>query len=392
MLFGFQRQYLRSLTLLARGKGIEVLSVMSAVAVRGPSEDGTSSQVQQGDDEATSHPVRLTDLDPDLIAGISTFLDVLANADMMNLCAVLGRERSRELRLAYLRNNFNYLRCLLFKMISKINAHRRWEEGNRTSNLIHDEVGLEEKWREASDYRAICRERILSWMAINTDWRQRCTAEKMEMYQNPFVVYETTWENAFRLVPLLTRDKYKRVLGDDDFPFVWNPLSRSSTTNVINCREDLPHLDEFQNEVTSSDCLVEISEGSERAHDRHSTVDLTWAETFRLLSDLHDGRLTWVDEDGDVTDEDIVFKFIHHPDLIFNNPSVATELGLTEILQHHVEVHNVNLNTSQWRGLAHYEGRNMPLALVALVYSPGTAPLEYLFSAQDVDLGFELEG
>lgn len=89
----------------------------------------------------------------DLIARVATFASV-SDTELMNICLAAGPTASNAIRLAYLENNDEYLRCALRCYIAG---------GGKNETKCRD------------DFRA--------WMAVNADWKGLCTRDGMGALQ-----------------------------------------------------------------------------------------------------------------------------------------------------------------------------------------------------------------
>mmetsp|Transcript_5654 Transcript_5654/g.10214 ORF Transcript_5654/g.10214 Transcript_5654/m.10214 type:complete len:176 (+) Transcript_5654:334-861(+) len=72
-------------------------------------------------------------------------------------------------------------------------------------------------------------------------------------------------------------------------------------------------------------------------------------------------------------------------DLVFNNPAVATEIGLLEVLRFLVEEKHINVNRSDWAAFATLGGGNQHLYELALLRGD-IALLQYVLSVDTLDL------
>ena len=92
---------------------------------------------------------------PELVVHVAAFASI-ANSDVLNICLAVGPIPSHAIRKTYLQNNAHYLenslRCLLQTPMGEANTKK-------------------------------CRDDYRAWMAVNSDWKGRCTNEMIECLQ-----------------------------------------------------------------------------------------------------------------------------------------------------------------------------------------------------------------
>ena len=74
------------------------------------------------------------------------------------------------------------------------------------------------------------------------------------------------------------------------------------------------------------------------------------------------------------------------PLIIFNNPAVAIEFGLVDVLKHLVEEVGIGVNVARWNGFARADKTHLLLlALLVVRIEERTACIDYLLSRRDLD-------
>ena len=84
--------------------------------------------------------------------------------------------------------------------------------------------------------------------------------------------------------------------------------------------------------------------------------------------------------------EEGAFIFRTDPLIIFNNPAVAVEFGLVDVLKHLVEEVGIDVNVARWNGFARADKTHLLLlALLVVRIEERTACIDYLLSRRDLD-------
>jgi len=78
------------------------------------------------------------------------------------------------------------------------------------------------------------------------------------------------------------------------------------------------------------------------------------------------------------------FRFRKKPMFLFNNPAVAIELGMLDVLKYQVEVIGIDINANCWSG---YVSSIAKLHLLLVAERCDRACLDYLLSREDLDVG-----
>ena len=241
----------------------------------------------------------------ELIARVASFASI-ANSEVMNICLAVGPLDSNAIRQAYLRENGKYLDDALRSFL--MSRNRMKPAAIKCRN----------------DYRA--------WMAVNSDWKRLCTNETMQRLQQ-----ENRGEIAVS------------GAGHTDVNGVYNsttelcdglPVYRMQGTwrgrpcsyCLFRCRLSNGEKKWFVSYVPKN-----MSPGTMRDVDFYSCND-------DGLFDIPFAR-GWDRSAEGLDPPPLVCGFgSDNPYTPFNDPALAIELGLNEVLKFHVEEMNVDIN------------------------------------------------
>ena len=121
----------------------------------------------------------------DLIGKIATFVDT--GQDLTNLLVALGSAQSQKIRHEYLRNNEAYL-------VKSLHICRRAMAPAIMSNQPNSSNVLS-LYHLSAKLFCKCRDNVMAWMEINTDWRSRCTVANMKRYRRTYMEANLIFNN-----------------------------------------------------------------------------------------------------------------------------------------------------------------------------------------------------
>ena len=123
-----------------------------------------ATQVSEAAGADTGADTSTAFIDIDLICTIASFMNT--GAGLADLCVSVGPAEAVKIRTEYLRDNDFFVAASLRKLASIPDLNGDWRK-------FIDNIHLFDK----------CRDNILAWMAVNTNWQERCTDENMKRYK-----------------------------------------------------------------------------------------------------------------------------------------------------------------------------------------------------------------
>ena len=90
------------------------------------------------------------------------------DSGLLNVCVAVGPADATKIRTEYLRDNDNYVEQSLRRLRMRI------------PNMVLCSARMYFRWQHVLNK---CRDDIMAWMAINQQWKGRCTPEKMKKFE-----------------------------------------------------------------------------------------------------------------------------------------------------------------------------------------------------------------
>ena len=294
-----------------------------------------------------------TSLTPELLGTITTFLDLpmpppppatkqdcgegkgaLPKVDdenlpgeLMSLCIVVGPKMAASIRRTYLRDNDRFLLD--------------------TMQLARPELNVKG------------RQNVRRWMEANPDWKDRCSdpARGKEWFGQSIALTAAHAKEVLEFE--LVGGRFLRLKSVTSRNPLAGPLVGQYLISVTNWRGQFGSIRGMSFEDILEEFKVESSSSGSR----------------QVATSRRSSRLRLV--------------FVRRPDVVFSNPVIAAELGLTEIVKFLIEEKGLDVNGS-WIGI----GISFPgntLLLTSLLASTDISVLRYLLTVPGADFDFRIK-
>lgn len=330
--------------------------------VGGEAEGGSiraSTKPSAGNESCATSRNPFSGLPVEVLQDISAFLGICAGGGMWSYCSVIGKSGALSVREKHLLNNEDYLRFCLARAYFEIR-------------------GLEGK-QEINQVRLSLREKIQLWMKVNGNWVDYVTEKSMELAEKSgWLIEESNRELEKHNIQQRPRSTHGVGTGLTEPERDQMKISKSY--------QGFARYDGFPKQGR----LLQVHRALLRS--RHGLFTGDWLIYAGRGEEIKPSSFLGVERAmKELSPDNLPFVSVKDPKAIFNNPRIAAELGLTEILRYLVEEKNVDPTvTTSWPG-TNLDWRqntwgNMSPVQSAFLESVDSEAFKYLSSLEDIDI------